>query len=74
MSNKIKIKATYVNGEVHISLTTLKHILSTDLISNLETENRNEPTLTSTEYIKDLIERLDKMADAIPEKKNWWDK
>ena len=61
--SKLKIRATNVNGEIHISLNTLKYILTSDLVGNLEAVNENIPILTSTEYIKDFIDRIEKIAD-----------
>ena len=57
----MKIRGQWVNGEVHLSLTTIKQILTTDLVSYLESKAAGYKIPTSAEYIKNFLERLDKV-------------
>ena len=74
MSEKLTIRAKYLDGEIHISLNTLKQILTTDLVAFLEELNAEKRLINPIEYIKDLISRFDNVSTAKREKENWWDK
>lgn len=56
-----KIRGTWLGGEIHLSASTIKHILTTDLVSNFEEEKAGRPLLSSSDYIKDLIGRIERL-------------
>ena len=58
---EIRIRGNWVHGELNLSVNTIKQILTTDLVSNLEEMAAGRSNLSSTDYIKDLIGRLEKL-------------
>jgi len=48
----MNMQAKIISGEIHLSITTIKNLLSNDLFCNKETKK-------TSEYIMNLIERLD---------------
>lgn len=67
----------YIKNDVWFSRQTIKGIMTTDLVSQLEDKNAGRPILTVDEYIKDFIQRMDNVEKTMnPIKKNrwWWDR
>lgn len=71
--NSMNIRGQWVEGEIHLSLTTIKQILTADLVDYLEARAEGKTIPNSIEYIKNFIERINNVPDLIPDEKKWWE-
>ena len=51
----------FIENDVWLSRQTIKGILTTDLVSQMEEKNAGQQMRQVDEYIKDFIQRLDSM-------------
>ena len=70
-AEKQRIKCKWIDGDIYLSVSTLKQIMTSDQVVFLETKTEGKPIPTSLEYIKDFINRIENIP-FVPDRK-WWE-
>lgn len=71
--SSMKIRGQWVNDEVHLSLSTIKQIMTNDLIDYVEAKAEGKTIPTSIDYIKNFIERIEKVPETLTPERKWWE-